>query len=133
MEDVIIRVHGEDGIDQFNYRIDYSILRKICHRHPDRSFFIFRRQLPLCARCLGIYTAFLIGVIIFGLNLISFQNLTLYSAALITFLMIFPTAIDGFTQLLGLRESNNLLRLTTGALAGFGFSFIFAYLFNLIF
>jgi uncharacterized membrane protein len=133
VEDVIIRVHGEEGIDQFNYRIDYSILRKICHRHPDRSIFIFGKQLPLCARCIGIYIAFLIGVVLLGLNPITFQNLTWYSAALITFLMIFPTAIDGFTQLLGLRESNNLLRLTTGMLAGFGFSFIFVYVFNLIF
>jgi len=133
MEDVIIRVHGKEGVDEFNFRFDYSILRKICHRLPERSFFIFGRQLPLCARCLGLYTSFFVGVIILTLNIITVQNFTLYSAVLITSLMVLPTAIDGFTQLFGLRESNNFLRLTTGLLAGFGFSFIFAYLCKLIF
>jgi uncharacterized membrane protein len=31
-----------------------------------------------------------------------------------------PTFIDATTQLLGLRESNNKLRFTTGLIAGFG-------------
>lgn len=132
MEDVVIRVHGEDGLDEFNYRIDYSILRRICHRLPERSLFIFGRQAPLCARCLGIYTAFFLGAIIFMLNSSIFQNFTLYSVALITSLMILPTAIDGFTQLFKLRESNNFLRLTTGSLAGFGFSLISVYVFSFI-
>jgi uncharacterized membrane protein len=132
MEDVIIRVHGKE-VEEFNFRFDYSILRKICHRLPERSFFIFDRQLPVCARCLGIYVAFFLGVVIFALNIIAFQNLTWYSVGLITSLLILPTAIDGFTQLFGLRESNNFLRLITGLLAGFGFSFVFVCLPKLIF
>ena len=34
--------------------------------------------------------------------------------------MVLPTFTDGFTQLLGLRESNNTLRFTTGLLGGLG-------------
>ncbi|MDO8339789.1 MAG: DUF2085 domain-containing protein [Candidatus Burarchaeum sp.] len=38
-------------------------------------------------------------------------------------LAILPLAIDGTTQLVGLRESTNLLRLATGTLAGFAVPF----------
>lgn len=34
--------------------------------------------------------------------------------------MIIPTFIDGLTQLLGYRESNNKIRFFTGLAAGFG-------------
>jgi len=133
MEDVTIRVHSKEGVDEFDFRFDYSILRKICHRLPERSFFIFGRQLPLCARCLGLYASFFLGVMIFTLNIFTFPNFTWYSTISIAALMIFPTAIDGFTQLFGLRESNNFLRLTTGLSAGLGFSFLFVYVSKLMF
>ena len=133
MEDVIIRVHGEEGVDEFKFRFDYSVLKGFCHRLPERSFFIFGKQFPVCARCLGIYSAFFFGVILFILKIFTFENLTGYSTILISCLLIFPTAIDGFTQLFGLRESNNFLRLTTGLLAGLGFSFMFIFFLKTIF
>ena len=39
--------------------------------------------------------------------------------------MIFPTFIDGFTQFLGFRESNNTLRFSTGLIAGVGIVILF--------
>jgi hypothetical protein len=33
----------------------YAIGGAICHQLPDRSFFAWGRQLPVCARCVGIY------------------------------------------------------------------------------
>src|SRR5258708_567289 len=33
----------------------YEIGRLICHQRPERSFFLFGAQLPVCARCAGIY------------------------------------------------------------------------------
>jgi uncharacterized membrane protein len=38
--------------------------------------------------------------------------------------MIIPTFLDGYTQLIGLRESNNILRLLTGLLGGFGLAIL---------
>jgi len=39
-------------------------------------------------------------------------------SVLILILFVLPLAIDGTTQLLGFRESNNILRIITGGLAG---------------
>lgn len=39
---------------------------------------------------------------------------------LLAVLMVIPTFIDGLTQLLGYRESNNKIRFITGLAAGFG-------------
>jgi len=72
-----------------------------CHQRSDRSYFIRGRQIPVCARCLGL----LIGFILAPLLWIS----GLGAAALLV-----PMLVDGVTQAGGLRESRNWLRLTTG-------------------
>lgn len=40
------------------------------------------------------------------------------------FLMIVPAVLDGYTQLTGNRESNNILRLSTGLIGGLGLAII---------
>lgn len=87
----------------------------LCHGRPERSLSYHGYQFPLCARCTGIYLGF-IAVLLFELSigLPDSQFLPLYG------LMVLPMAVDGFTQLLGQRESTNRLRLTTGLLAGLG-------------
>ena len=50
-------------------------------------------------------------------------------------LLLVPAFIDGLTQLLGYRESNNILRLVTGLLGGLGLGILikaFKYLLFLI-
>jgi uncharacterized membrane protein len=47
---------------------------------------------------------------------------------IIVFIGLAPMAIDGLTQLWGLRESNNSIRLITGFLAGFTCGIIVIYL-----
>lgn len=39
--------------------------------------------------------------------------------------MIIPTFIDGFTQFINSRESNNSLRLFTGLIGGIGLAILF--------
>lgn len=89
----------------------------ICHRMPERSFFLKGYQFPVCARCTGIY----IGLI-FAIFFKSFINISFHSD-LICFLFVFPLVLDGITQFFKLRESNNLFRLITGLM--FSFSLIF--------
>src|SRR5512136_1841670 len=37
----------------------------VCHQIPGRSFFLSERQLPLCARCSGMYLGACIGLLYF--------------------------------------------------------------------
>ncbi len=41
----------------------YSIGGVICHQIPDRSFFWAGQQLPVCARCTGLYVSGTLGLI----------------------------------------------------------------------
>lgn len=93
-----------------------SILNLICHRKPERSFFIKGRQFPVCARCTGFYVSL---IIYFTYTYYFFVD---YNVFLISFavLLLVPTAIDGLTQLLEYRQSNNSLRFITGLMGGLG-------------
>jgi uncharacterized membrane protein len=87
-------------------------LALLCHRKPERSFKFFGHQSLLCARCSGLFVGFFMFL---GLSLFNF------SAPLIpALLMMCPMLIDGFTQLFGLRESNNPLRFMSGTLFTIG-------------
>ena len=93
-----------------------NILNFICHRKPERSFFIKGHQFPVCARCTGFYTGlavFLIYNYFYGIE----YNLNLL---IISIILLIPVSIDGFTQLFDLRESNNTLRFITGFIGGIG-------------
>ncbi|MEM4634243.1 MAG: DUF2085 domain-containing protein [Candidatus Anstonellaceae archaeon] len=73
-------------------------------------------KLPVCARDVGIYFAMLVGTLFLPLFqkpfYEEFPNKWILVAAAI------PVGIDGATQLVGLRESTNALRLITGAIIG---------------
>lgn len=72
-----------------------------CHQRPDRSYFFRGRQLPLCARCLGL---------LLGVTLVPLYCRDLRLAATLIIVML----LDGYTQALHLRESRNWLRFLTG-------------------
>ncbi len=79
-----------------------------CHQIPKRSFFIKGYQMPICARCTGLTVGYVIGIF-------------LYIQPLYALLMIIPTTLDGLIQLKTSYESTNLIRFTTGLLAGIGY------------
>ena len=80
----------------------------LCHRIPERSFFYKNHQFPVCARCTGFYT-----------GLAVFLNYTI-NLLIISIILMIPAAIDGLTQLMELRQSNNNLRFLTGLVGGIG-------------
>jgi uncharacterized membrane protein len=88
----------------------------MCHQMPERSFTLFGEQMALCHRMTSIYVAsFIAGV---GYAFVRNRLAPLSFRALA--IMATPMAIDGFTQLFGLRESVWELRLITGSLFAFG-------------
>jgi uncharacterized membrane protein len=85
-----------------------------CHQRSDRSYFVFGSQFPVCARCLGIYSGMLAGSVFFSI----LWRRTGIPPGWIIIAASAPMVLDGFTQLLGMRQSTNILRLTTGLVFG---------------
>lgn len=87
--------------------VDNIYLHKFvsCHRLSDRSFFIQNRQFHICARCTGLLAGLFLSI-----PLIAFKNYVGYFFPIFLSILI----IDGLTQKFNLRESNNLLRFSTG-------------------
>jgi len=76
-----------------------------CHCLPERSFSLNKRQFQICARCTGLA----VGIIISPISLIASNTpSSLWQLLLLLFLL------DGSTQALGLRKSNNSLRFVSG-------------------
>lgn len=94
-------------------------MRYICHQKPERCFKLNNKPLPLCARCIGFYPGIIPGILICFL-LPALAGMDALSFFIIAVAFIAPLVIDGLTQVWTLRESNNILRLATGILAGFG-------------
>ena len=93
-----------------------NLLNLICHRKPERSFFIKGHQFPVCARCTGFYTGLLIFLLYTFFSTIEYTSTLL----ILSMILLIPVSIDGFTQFFGLRQSNNTLRFITGFIGGIG-------------
>ncbi len=100
----------------------FVIYRYFCGQVPSHSFYVAGYQMCLCSRCLAIYSTLLLS----GLTLAMFRysrfrrfrsfirpiNWKFWALGMV------PMALDGGTQLFGLRESNIYLRLLTGIIFG---------------
>src|SRR5512135_2217325 len=104
----------------------------ICHQIPERSFHIAGQQLPLCARCTGIYMGALAGFVLmrlWGRQRAAAMPPTAVTLTFVGFIALM--GVDGvnsyltfFPSLPHLYEPQNWLRLTTGTLNGLALSAI---------
>lgn len=108
----ILFVLGQDSIAS---RI-FALYHFICAQVPSHSYFLGGYQLALCARNLAIYSSLFAGTLIYRLVRDRLPMLG-WRLWLLTTL---PMALDGFTQMFGLRESNWELRTLTGVIFGLG-------------
>lgn len=126
----------------------YSVYSATCHQLPERSYFLFGEQpfyslstlekggLPedqglfqrrafrgnesagykvaVCQRDVAIYGSVVLAGLLFGILRRGVRGIGLK----IYLLLLIPIALDGLSQLFGLRESNWWLRTVTGALFG---------------
>jgi len=98
----------------------------ICHRIPERSFFLAGRQMPLCARCTGTFLGGILGLVVFLIlqrGRASRMPPVAVLGALILFMALW--GFDGLNSYLTffpgaphLYVPQNWLRLTTGTLNG---------------
>jgi Predicted membrane protein len=103
----------------------------LCHQLPFRSLFYDGIQMPVCARDVSIYIATALGLIFFRLK--GFGDREFKINYVLTIFLFLPTAIDGFTQLFGWRESTNELRLITGVPFGIGYAYLIAWALPFVF
>ena len=129
-------------------RVIYTVYVPLCHQLPERSYFLYgdatvydidelppevaeagplgRRsfigdeqygyKMALCERDLAIYGSMFVMGVIFALRRQSMRQLPLK----VYLLFVIPIAVDGLTQLAGLRTSNWWLRTLTGTIFGVG-------------
>lgn len=99
-----------------------ELWRLLAHRHWI-TLRILGRELRLCARCSGYALGLLALTAFSGLfGLPAFDSLDARLQFLLCYLTVVPLALDWLTQSWGWRESNNGLRLLTGAILGAGLS-----------
>jgi len=142
----LLMASGHEGAG----RLIYLIFRPQCHQLPERSLFLFGEKasytleellaadvLPglslrersaflgterlgfkvaFCQRDLATWSAILLVGLLFGATGRRWPALPIWGWAL----MLLPAAVDGATQLLGLRESSLWLRTITGGMFGLG-------------
>jgi len=101
----------------------YALFAPVCHQIPERSFSYRGFPLGVCARCLGIYTGCLGGLILYpflrGLSRIAPPTGRLF------LLVTLPVGLDFAGGLFGLWSSPKGLRFATGSLWGLLLPFYF--------
>ena len=96
-------------------RFKFSDLPYMCHQMPERSFFYKGSQLPVCARCCGVW----FGQFVSLMYLMIMQNVITISISIV---LCIPSLVDWTIQNFFWKiESNNIRRLITGILLGIGY------------
>lgn len=117
----------------------------VCHRLSERSFHIGERQLPLCARCSGMYLGAVVGLLYQLWRAPRRSAMPHWSVFAVLGILAAAFAIDGVNSYLALvkgsypaalerirnlYQPNNTLRLLTGSGLGLGLAAILVPTFN---
>jgi uncharacterized membrane protein len=109
----------------------------VCHRIDTRSFHLGTRQMPLCARCSGMYLGFLTGLAFLGISRPRFGGLPEKRMLIGLGILVLAFAVDGINSYLhlfpnapGLYEPHNSLRLLTGMGVGLSIAAVLYPAFN---
>jgi uncharacterized membrane protein len=95
----------------------YGIGSLICHQIPERSFHLGAFQLPVCARCLGIYLGASAGAAFVWMRASSGQPLIARAPATARRLAIaaaIPTLVTVILELAGIWHTSNITRAVAG-------------------
>ncbi|MBM7584214.1 putative membrane protein [Bacillus pakistanensis] len=91
-----------------------------CHRIKERSLVLRGKQFPVCYRCMFLLIGMLCVIPILYFRIIFSLDLAIPSCVALNI----PMLMDGWTQRMDIRRSNNLLRAITGLCAGLGLSIL---------
>jgi uncharacterized membrane protein len=94
----------------------------VCHQRPERSFHLAGVQLPVCARCFGLYLSGAMGLVAASIGARRAWPAPAIRAML--GLAALPIGVTVTLEWLGLIETTNLVRMLTGVLLGFAAGFV---------
>lgn len=103
----------------------YAVGAVICHQIPERSFHLAGSQLPVCARCLGIYAGAAAAAAIHVLGVFvgdsaRWRTLSPRVARRVFLATALPTVVTVALEWAGLWRGTNLVRATVGVVVGIG-------------
>ncbi len=101
--------------------VTYAFGSLICHQRPERSFHLGAAQLPVCARCFGLYMGAALGALLFaGLKPCATETLWRSPSGLRTLLVAaaIPTAITWCSEIAGIWSPANITRFVAAVLLG---------------
>ena len=88
----------------------------VCHQRPERSFHLAGAQLPVCARCFGLYLSGAVGLVVASRRRGSISAAT---SRLLLVVGALPIAVTVALEWLGLIHTTNVVRMLTGLPLGF--------------
>ena len=101
----------------------YAVFSPTCHQISSRCFYAFGYPVAVCARCLGIYSGFLLGTLFYpvvkGVSAPTLPN------ARVFILLSIPIVLDTAGNLLGIWTSSGWVRFVTGITWGLILPFYF--------
>jgi uncharacterized membrane protein/phage shock protein PspC (stress-responsive transcriptional regulator) len=110
----------------------------VCHQLPDHSLEFYGRQMPLCARCTGMYIGALVGLcfLLPGRRRARLPARKLYLPIGITFLLYLVDGVNSYLNFdpggFHLYTAQNWLRLLTGTGVGLAIPLFLVPVFNLV-
>jgi uncharacterized membrane protein len=94
----------------------YAVGERVCHQRPERSFHVGPTQLPVCARCTGLYASSAAGAIA---GLWAASSLRGARARRLLLLASLPTGFTWTIEMAGLAHPSNLVRAAAALPLGF--------------
>ncbi len=88
----------------------------VCHQRAERSFHLAGAQLPVCARCFGLYLAGAAGL---SLAWLGRRTFSARAVRMLLAVAAFPIVTTVALEWLGAIETSNLQRMVTGLPLGF--------------
>ena len=88
----------------------------VCHQRPERSFHLAAVQLPVCARCFGLYLSGAAGLAMASRAL---QALSSRATRMLLALAALPIVLTVALEWLGMLHTTNVQRMLTGLPLGF--------------
>jgi uncharacterized membrane protein len=117
---VLLIVAAPVGLVQGRARLPvlaaYQIGSLICHQRPERSFHLAGMQMPVCARCFGLYLSGAIGLLIAWIGRVRLPS---HAVKIIVGIAAMPIAITVALEIIGAITTSNIARMSTGLPLGF--------------